>query len=138
MVSLKFTSVEEIVDRDRKCSVVTLSDPVTNRKLTIAAPDYSASYIKMANEKILPERANVYTLVSSMLKAMGISISHITIERSSSISDAFDATANICMKKPGDPGKLIYSILKGKPSDIIPLALLHDAEIRAKEDTLDE
>ncbi len=136
LVTLKVKSVEKITSGKKDYSVIILEDPATKRVLKISAPSSAPKHVNDAMEGIVQERADIYSLVSSMMKAMDITIAHTTIERSPTNSKMYNA--KICLTRPEDEGKTFYAILQGRPSDAIPMAILHSADIRAEESLLNE
>ena len=136
LIPLQVKSVEKVSSGKKDYSVIILEDPATKKVLKISAPSTAPKHVKDAIDGVVQERADIYSLISSMMKAMDISIAHATIERSTSNSKMYNA--RICLTRPEDDNKTFYAILQGRPSDAIPMAILHSAEIRAEESLLNE
>ena len=136
LITLKVKSVEKVSSGKKDYSVITLEDPTSKRVLKISAPSSAPKHVTDALEGIVQERADIYSLISSMMKVMDVTIAHATIERSPTNRKMYNA--NICLTRPDDDDKTFYAILQGRPSDAIPMAILHSAEIRAEESLLNE
>ena len=136
-ITLEVRSVKEVTSGQKTYSVIVLEDPISKRILPISAPAKAAEYITSALAGELNDRPDVYSLVSSMMRAMGTEMTHVTIEKSPNTTKPI-YNANMCVTSKREDGSTFFAVLQGRPSDVIPMAILQGADIRAAEDLLND
>jgi bifunctional DNase/RNase len=125
-----------IVDKKPK-GILILECRASGKILSMEVPAASVDRIDAALNKVEKERPDMHDLTSSLMRSMDLTLQRVVLKRSME-ADVYDAHAYVTRVIEQDTSHSQYVVLEGRPSDLIPLAIILDTPIATEEALLHE